>query len=171
MVVRPRGLFSFGYKLRAVLFIYFLKELFAYLLAVLGLRCCLWAFSSFASWSGSNFLSSHRGGFSCGAWALGCTGFRGCSAWAQQLWCSGPSRSSACGLFPDRGSNPCSLHWQADSSPPVPPGKPCCSLLETGALLNSWPPSSVFKAIQSFWCHLSLTPSSAFSSTLKSLYG
>ena len=27
----------------------------------------------------------------------------------------GLSRSAACGIFPDQGSNPCSLHWQADS--------------------------------------------------------
>ena len=27
----------------------------------------------------------------------------------------GPSCSVACGIFPDRGSNPCPLHWQADS--------------------------------------------------------
>ena len=29
----------------------------------------------------------------------------------------GPSRSTACGIFPDQGSNPCPLHWQADSQP------------------------------------------------------
>ena len=28
-----------------------------------------------------------------------------------------PSCSGACGIFPDQGSNPCSLHWQADSQP------------------------------------------------------
>ena len=28
-----------------------------------------------------------------------------------------PSRSTACGIFPDQGSNPCPLHWQADSQP------------------------------------------------------
>ena len=27
----------------------------------------------------------------------------------------GPSCSMACGIFPDQGSNPCPLHWQADS--------------------------------------------------------
>ena len=27
----------------------------------------------------------------------------------------GPSRSMACGILPDQGSNPCPLHWQADS--------------------------------------------------------
>ena len=29
----------------------------------------------------------------------------------------GPSRSAARGIFPDQGSNPCPLHWQADSQP------------------------------------------------------
>ena len=28
-----------------------------------------------------------------------------------------PSCSAACGIFPDQGSNPCPLHWQADSQP------------------------------------------------------
>ena len=27
------------------------------------------------------------------------------------------SCSMACGIFPDQGSNPCLLHWQADSLP------------------------------------------------------
>ena len=29
----------------------------------------------------------------------------------------GPSCSAACGIFPDQSSNPCALHWQADSQP------------------------------------------------------
>ena len=29
----------------------------------------------------------------------------------------GPSCSAACEIFPDQGSNPCPLHWQADSQP------------------------------------------------------
>ena len=56
-----------------------------------------------------------------------CTGFSSCSTWAQQLWLAGSraqaqqcvvhglSCSAACGIFPDQGSNPCSLNWQADS--------------------------------------------------------
>ena len=35
----------------------------------------------------------------------------------------GPTCSVACGIFPDQGSNPCPLHWQADSQP-LRPGKP-----------------------------------------------
>ena len=40
---------------------------------------------------------------------------------AQALECglssrgSGLSCSAACGIFPDKGSNPCPLFWQADS--------------------------------------------------------
>ena len=36
----------------------------------------------------------------------------------------GPSCSVACGIFPDQGSNPCLLHWQADSQPLHHQGKP-----------------------------------------------
>ena len=72
--------------------------------------------------------TSHCGGFSCsGAWTLGCTGFwlrgvgsvvwlQGSRTQAQLLWC-GLSCSSACGIFPDQGLNPCLLHGQADSLP------------------------------------------------------
>ena len=28
-----------------------------------------------------------------------------------------PSCSAACGIFPNQGSNPCPLHWQAESQP------------------------------------------------------
>ena len=36
----------------------------------------------------------------------------------------GPSRSAACGIFPDQGSNPCPLHWQEDSQPLSHQGSP-----------------------------------------------
>ena len=52
--------------------------------------------------------ASHCSGFSCcGAQALG--------AWASVVVARGLSCSVACGIFPDQGSNPCPLHWQADS--------------------------------------------------------
>ena len=41
----------------------------------------------------------------------------------------GPSCSAACGIFPDQGSNPCPLHWQADSQPPCHQGSPNTALL------------------------------------------
>ena len=36
----------------------------------------------------------------------------------------GPSCSAECGIFPDQGSNPCPLHWQADSQPLRHQGSP-----------------------------------------------
>ena len=36
----------------------------------------------------------------------------------------GPSCSAACRIFPDQGSNPCPLHWQADSQPLHHQGSP-----------------------------------------------
>ena len=35
-----------------------------------------------------------------------------------------PSCSTACGIFPDQGSNPCPLYWQADSQPLRHQGSP-----------------------------------------------
>ena len=43
----------------------------------------------------------------------------------------GPSRSAACGIFPDRGTNPCPLHWQVDSQPLRHQGSPWLSILYT----------------------------------------
>ena len=37
----------------------------------------------------------------------------------------GPRCSAVCGIFPDQGSNPCPLHWQADSQPLRHQGSPC----------------------------------------------
>ena len=41
----------------------------------------------------------------------------------------GPSCSAACGIFLDQGSNPCPLHWQADSQPLRHHGSPHTILL------------------------------------------
>ena len=38
----------------------------------------------------------------------------------------GPSCSAAHGIFPDQGSNPCPLHWQADPQPLRHQGSSCC---------------------------------------------
>ena len=42
----------------------------------------------------------------------------------------GPSRPVACGIFPDQGSNPCPLHWQADSQPLCHQGSPKVSFFK-----------------------------------------
>ena len=41
----------------------------------------------------------------------------------------GPSRSAACGILPDRGTNPCPPHWQADSPPLRHQGSPAFFLM------------------------------------------
>ena len=43
----------------------------------------------------------------------------------------GPSCSMACGIFPDQGSNPCPLHWQADSQPLRHQGSPPSNLYKS----------------------------------------
>ena len=89
-----------------------------------GLRRCTGFFSSCSK---RGLLSS------CGAWASHCSGFSSCwaralgragfSGWSQPLEqglnsCgAGAWLLHMCGIFPDQGSNPCLLHWQADSLP------------------------------------------------------
>ena len=53
------------------------------------------------------------------------------SLWSTSSRCAGsvivahgPICSAACGIFPDQGSNPCTLHWQADSQPLRHQGSP-----------------------------------------------
>ena len=76
--------------------------------------------------------SRHAGFSSCGARALG--------TWASVVVAHGLSYSAACGILPDQGSNPCPLHWQADSQPLRHQESPriCffsfCSLLHRSAL-------------------------------------
>ena len=96
---------------------------------MLGLRCCV-GFSPVAVNGGYSPLSSwgvqasYCSGFSYyGALALGCVSFSACEAWSLQFWLS---CSMAHGIFPDHGSNPCLLHWQADSLPPSQQGNPKC---------------------------------------------
>ena len=64
---------------------------------------------------------------SCSARASHCSGFSCCRAWAlgaQDLvaMAHGLSCSKSCGIFLDQGSNPCLLHWQAESLPPTHQG-------------------------------------------------
>ena len=49
------------------------------------------------------------------------TGFRRAGS---AIVAHGPSCSAACGIFPGQGSNPCPLHWQADSQPLRHQGSP-----------------------------------------------
>ena len=66
-------------------------------------------------------LVAASSGFSyCGAWALGVQ--------ASVVVARGLSCSAACAIFPDQGSNPCPLHWQADSQPLHHQGSSCFHL-------------------------------------------
>ena len=96
------------------------------ILAVLGLHCCM------------NFLlgvvgkatpccgvwASHWGGFSCfeaqalstAALAAVAHGLNSRNSWTLDCWL-GSCGTWAFGIFLHQGSNPCLLHWQADSLP------------------------------------------------------
>ena len=49
---------------------------------------------------------------------------RGLQSTGSAVVAHGPNCSAACGIFPDQGSNPCPLHWQADSQPLHHQGSP-----------------------------------------------
>ena len=84
-------------------------------MAALGLRCCARA--------------SHCGGLSrCGAWDPGTWASVAVARRLQHsgsaVVAHGPSRSAACGILPDQGSNLRPLHWQADPQPLRHQGSP-----------------------------------------------
>ena len=94
---------------------FFFKYLFIYLfLAVLGLRFCARAFSSCGE-RGPLFIVVR------GPLLLRSTSSRRAGS---VVVAHGPSCSAARGIFPDQGSNPCPLHWQADSQPLPHQGSP-----------------------------------------------
>ena len=103
-------------------------------MAALGLCCCVRAFSScgerglllvlvhglliaVASRCGARALGvwasvvAVRGLSSCGSVVVA----RGLQSAGSVVVAPGLCCSVACGVFPDQGSNPCPLHWQADS--------------------------------------------------------
>ena len=89
----------------------------------------LWLYWVFVSVGGLSLVAA-SGGHSSSR----CTGLS--LSWPLLLWSTGsrragsaivahgPSRSAACGILPDQGSNPCPLHWQADSQPLRHQGSP-----------------------------------------------
>ena len=126
-------------------------------MAALDLHCCVQAFSSCGKW-GLLFIAV-RGLLIAVASLIAEYGLqvRG----LQQLWLTGSvvvarglqsagsvvvahrlSCSVACGIFPDQGSNPCPLHWQADSLPLHHQGSPRPTFL------------LLFMFYLLFWCDL-----------------
>ena len=108
-------------------------------MAVLGPRLCARAFSSCGK-RGPLFIAV-RGPLTITASLVGSTGSRRAGS---AVVAHGPSCSTACGIFPDQGSNPCPLHWQADSQPLRHQGSPHRnflklpkSILEQGEVINT----------------------------------
>ena len=107
------------FNLKADLFFFFNIYLFIYLwlcwvfVSVRGLSSC-------GKW-GPLFIAVRRPLTIAASLLLRSTGSR-CAGSA--IVAHGPSCSAACGIFPDQGSNPCPLHWQADSQPLRHQGSP-----------------------------------------------
>ena len=93
-------LFIVTYSCLKKLQVFLFFKLFIYLLAALGLHCCTQAFSSCGEW-GLLFVAVH--------------GLLRAHGAGSVVVVNGLICSSACGIFPDQDSNPCPLHWQADS--------------------------------------------------------
>ena len=92
-------------------------------MAVLGLRFCAMAFSSCGK-RGPLFIAV-RGPLPIAA-SLVAEHKLQTRRLSSVIVAHGPSCSAACGILPDQGSNPCPLHWQADSQPLRHQGSPIC---------------------------------------------
>ena len=126
--------------------IFFFFEFIYLFLAALGLHCCVWAFSSCGEWG--LLVAAVRGLLLAVASLVAELGLQ--AHGLQQLWLTGSvvvarglqsagsvvvahrlSCSTACGIFPDQGLNPCPLHLQADSQPLCHQGSPFYLFLYT----------------------------------------
>ena len=100
----------------------FILNLFIYLfMAVLGLRFFFVQGLSPVVASGGHSSSRCAGLSLSRPLLLRSTGSRRAGS---AVVAHGPSRSTACGILPDQGSNPRPLHWQADSQPLHHQGSP-----------------------------------------------
>ena len=118
------------------LFIYLFIYLF---MAVLGLCFCARAFSS----CGERGATLHRGARASSLsrpLLLRSTGSRRAGS---AIVAHRPSCSAACGIFPDQGSNPCPLHWQADSQPLRHQGSPKLFFFKSSYTVKGFPLSSI----------------------------
>ena len=93
-------------------------------MAVLGLHFCARAFSSYGKW-GPLFITV-RGPLTIAASLVAEHKSRRAGS---VIVAHGHSCSMACGIFPDQGSNPCPLYWQADSQPLRHQGSPAKAVL------------------------------------------
>ena len=122
---------------------------------MLGLRFCARAFSSCGERA-----TLHRGVRASHCRGLSCCGAQAPRRAGSVVVAHGPSCSAECGIFPDQGSNPCPLHWQADSQPLRHQGSPIliflytkCSILDILFITNNHSGKSL---------HISINGSSTF---------
>ena len=106
---------------------FFLIYLFIYLFICLFIY--LWVCWVFVSVRGLSLVAASRGHSS--SRCVGLSLSRPLLLRSTGSRCAGsvvvahrPSCSAVCGIFPDQGSNPCPLHWQADSQPLRHQGSP-----------------------------------------------
>ena len=104
------------------LFVLFFK--FIYLLFIYFWLC--WVFVSVRGLSPVAASGGHSSSRCMGLSLLQCLLLRstGSRRTGSVVVAHGPSCSVACGIFPDQGSNPCTLRWQADSQPLRHQGSP-----------------------------------------------
>ena len=110
-----------------ILFIYLCMYVFIYVCMYLFIYLCLcWVFISVRGLSLVVASGVHSSSWCAGLslsrpLLLQSTGSRRAGS---VVVAHGPSCSAACGIFPDQGSNPFPLHWQADSQPLCHQGSP-----------------------------------------------
>ena len=113
---------SFNTKIKYLDFFCFFFNFFFYLFVY------FWLCWVFVSVRGLSLIAASGATLHRGARA---SHYRGLSLWSTGSRCTGsvvvahgPCCSVACGILPDQGSNPCPLHWQADSQPLHHQGSP-----------------------------------------------
>ena len=102
-----------------------LKCLFFFLINYLFIY--LWLCWVFVSVRGLSLVAASGGHSSSRPLLLRSTGSRRAGS---VVVAHGPSCSAACGILPDQGSNPCGLHWQADSQPLRHRGSPSLNVFK-----------------------------------------
>ena len=108
---------------------------------MLGLCCCV-GFSLVVASGGYSWLQ--QVGFSLQSTGSTMHGLQSSQCMGSVVMAHGLSCSEACGIFPDQGSNPCLLCWQADSLPLSCQGNLYSVLL----YLSLWPFFSLFCLIR-----------------------
>ena len=114
---------------RNILFFFFLINIFIYLFLLCWVFVSVRGLSLVAA-SGGHSSSRCMGLSLSRPLLLQSTGSRRAGS---VVVAHGPSCSAACGILPDQGSNPCPLHWQADSQPLCHQGSP-----KKHIILNTW---------------------------------